>query len=172
VARRFATSGWDGAVGLWRTDQEEPVHLLAGHVGRVWTAAFQPTGGLVATAGDDMVVRLWDPTAGERVAELAGHAGRVYTLAFSPDGTRLASGGDDGAVNIWEVGTGASARLRLTLLGLPDGWAALTPDGAYKMGGECRGAFWFAIGLSRFEPGELGTRLSPDVRQLDPGAPF
>jgi WD40 repeat protein len=169
---RFATSGWDGAVGLWRTDQEEPVHLLAGHVGRVWTAAFQPTGGLVATAGDDMVVRLWDPTAGELVAELAGHAGRVYTLAFSPDGTRLASGGDDGAVNIWEVGTGASARLRLTLLGLPDGWAALTPDGAYKMGGECRGAFWFAIGLSRFEPGELRTRLSPDVRQLDPGAPF
>jgi hypothetical protein len=48
------------------------------------------------------------------------------------------------------------------------GWAAMTPEGRYKAGG-----FWHAIGLCRFEPGELdehisGLRLPDDAILVPP----
>lgn len=35
------------------------------------------------------------------------------------------------------------------------GWAAYTPDGRYKLGGDVPGLLGFTVGLCRFEPGEL-----------------
>jgi hypothetical protein len=60
---------------------------------------------------------------------------------------------------------------RLTLLGLPEGWAALAPDGRYKLEGDVGGQFWHAIGMCRFETGELDPYL-PGVRQLPLDAAF
>ncbi len=47
---------------------------------------------------------------------------------------------------------------------LPEGWAAFTPDGRYKLGGETAGGFWHSIGLCRFEPGELDPYLPESLR--------
>ena len=41
-----------------------------------------------------------------------------------------------------------------TLVGSADGWAALLPDGSYKLSGD-PGGLWWVAGLSRFEPREL-----------------
>jgi len=50
-------------------------------------------------------------------------------------------------------------------------WAALAPDGRYKLEGDVGGQFWHAIGMCRFETGELDSHL-PDVRQLALDAAF
>ena len=54
---------------------------------------------------------------------------------------------------------------RSTLLGLAEGWAALGPDGRYKYENNVTGEFWFAVGMCRFEPGELDPYLS-EVEQI------
>ena len=59
----------------------------------------------------------------------------------------------------------------MTLLGLPEGWAAFAPDGRYKFDGEVTGQFWHVIGMCRFEPGELDPYLT-EIRQLAQDAPF
>ncbi|MGH3915644.1 MAG: hypothetical protein ACRDTC_19890 [Pseudonocardiaceae bacterium] len=87
-----------------------------------------------------MTARVWDLESGQFLATGSG------------DGTaRLRSLPDQAPVN------------RLTLLGLPEGWAALAPDGRYKREGDVGGQFWHVIGMCRFEIGELDPYL-PDVR--------
>jgi WD40 repeat protein len=167
----LASASNDGTARLWDTAAGAPLHTLAANRGRLWSAAFSPDGTLLATAGDDLSVRLWDVRTGAHLHTLIGHSRRVWSVAFSPDGTLLASAGDDGAVGLWAVGGGGPPRLLLTLLGLPEGWAALASDGRYKQEGEIAGQFWHVIGMCRFEPGDLDEFL-PEIRLLPPDAPF
>ncbi|MFJ4923011.1 TIR domain-containing protein [Streptomyces sp. NPDC088725] len=164
------SASWDGTAVIWRDG--EPRHVLGGHRGRLWTAAAHPSRPLLATAGDDRAICLWDADTGLLTARLTGHTGRIFSLAFSPDGTRLASGGEDGTVRLWSLPAGEDAdtgsgtpTLRATLIGVPGGWAALTPEGGYKYEGDVAGEFWHVVGMARFTPGELDDYL-PGVHQL------
>ena len=64
----------------------------------------------------------------------------------------------------WDI---ASGTCLATLLSTPEGWAAFTPDGHYKIGGDIAGSFWHVIGLCRFEPGELDPYLPSPLRLAD-----
>uniref|UniRef100_UPI00366DCA97 WD40 domain-containing protein n=1 Tax=Plantactinospora solaniradicis TaxID=1723736 RepID=UPI00366DCA97 len=161
----------DGTAALWDTGTGARVRVFTEHTGRLWSAAFSPDGKLLATAGDDLAIRLWDPRTGRRHGSLGGHSRRVWSVAFSPDSTLLASAADDGSVRLWDVADPEHAQPRLTLLGLPEGWAALSPDGRYKLEGDAAGQFWHAIGTCRFETGELDAYLT-QVRRLPADAPF
>ncbi|MEV6114132.1 TIR domain-containing protein [Streptomyces sp. NPDC052109] len=165
----LASASWDGTAVIWRDGAAD--HRLTGHAGKIWTAAVHPGRPLLATAGDDRTVRLWDPDTGAQTAVLTGHTGRVLAVAFSPDGSLLASGGEDGTVRLWTVPADAPASLRATLVGMPGGWAALSPSGGYKYEGDVTGEFWHAVGMCRFEPGELDGRL-PGVRRVAPDDPL
>ncbi|MGW2248787.1 WD40 domain-containing protein [Kitasatospora sp. NPDC001660] len=170
----LASASWDGHAVVWVDGR--PRHHLHGHTGRLWTAAAHPGGGCLATAGDDRVIRLWDPSTGHGTARLTGHTGRILALAFSPDGSLLASGAEDGTVRLWSVpGSGPApdspAALHATLLATPTGWAALSPSGGYKYEGDLAGEFWHAVGMCRFEPGELDAAL-PDIRRLPLESPL
>ncbi|MFI0349564.1 TIR domain-containing protein [Actinomadura sp. 9N407] len=170
----LASASNDGTARIWDVRAGTALHVLERHSGRLWTCAFSPDGGLLATAGDDLVIRLWNPRTGRHLHTLTGHTRRVWSVEFSPDGTLLASAGDDGAVILWDVTdpTGQTAPTRrATLLGLAEGWAALSPEGRYKSGGNASGEFWYAIGMCRFEPGELDAYL-PEVRQIPLDADF
>ncbi|MFI0481644.1 pentapeptide repeat-containing protein [Actinomadura sp. 9N215] len=167
----LASASNDGTVRLWDPSSGHSLHTLTGHTGRLWTTAFHPSGTLLASAGDDMVVRLWDPSTGEPVHTLTGHTRRVWSVAFSPDGAHLASAGDDGAIILWDVTDPSAPAHRATLLGLAEGWAALAPDGRYKWEGNATAEFWYAVGMCRFEPGELDAYLR-EVHQLPLDAPF
>ncbi|MGW4966231.1 NACHT N-terminal helical domain 7-containing protein [Nonomuraea sp. NPDC004186] len=162
---RLASAGHDGTARVWDVSTGECLNVLREGTGRLWAAAFSPDGSLLATAGDDLAVHLWDPETGRRLHTLTGHTRRVVSVAFAPSGDLLASAGDDGGVILWDVGPGTAPARRATLLGLPDGWVALTPDGRYKQMGEVAGQFWFVVGMRRFEPGELDPYL-PSVRQV------
>ncbi|MFH8803705.1 TIR domain-containing protein [Streptomyces sp. NPDC017936] len=165
----LASASWDGQAVVWRDGAV--AHRLTGHTGKLWTAAAHPLRPLLATAGDDRTVRLWDPRTGREEAVLTGHTGRVLAVAFSPDGSLLASGSEDGAVRLWTVSEGAPVALRATLVGLPGGWAALSPSGGYKFEGDVTGEFWHAVGMCRFEPGELDGHL-PGVRHVPAEEPL
>ncbi|MFF7753479.1 TIR domain-containing protein [Streptomyces sp. NPDC007971] len=165
----LASASWDGTAAIWKDG--EIAHRLTGHTGKLWTAAAHPLRHLLATAGDDRTVRLWDPHTGAATAVLTGHTGRVLAVAFSPDGSRLASAGEDGTVRLWNVPADGPPALRATLVGMPGGWAALSPSGGYKYEGDVTGEFWHAVGMCRFEPGELDGHL-PGVRQVPLDGPL
>ncbi|MFA1542925.1 TIR domain-containing protein [Actinomadura monticuli] len=167
----LASASNDGTVRLWDPSTGEALHTLTGHDGRLWTTAFHPSGAMLASAGDDMVVRLWNPSSGRLLHTLTGHTRRVWSAAFSPDGTLLATAGDDGAVILWDVADRDAPARRATLLGLAEGWAALAPDGRYKWEGNATAEFWYAVGMCRFEPGELDPYLT-EVHRLPLDAPF
>ncbi|MEU8322623.1 TIR domain-containing protein [Nonomuraea sp. NPDC048881] len=169
--RYLASAGNDGRALVWELRPGQPwqprlAHTLTQHEGRLWSLAFDATGRHLATGGDDMTVRVWETATGQLLHTLTGHARRVWSVAYSPTSDLLASAGDDGVVILWEGG-----ERRATLLGLPEGWAALAPDGRYKVHGEPGGQFWHVIGMSRFELGELDPYL-PEVSQVPLDSPF
>jgi WD40 repeat protein len=167
----LVSASHDGIAVIWRSDTGVRVHEITESTGRLWSAAFSPDGTVLATSGDDLVVRLWDARTGRLRTTLAAHTRRIWQVAFSPDGVLLASAGDDGTVRLWTVADPETARLNLTLLSLPNGWAALSPDGRYKLDGEIDGQFWHTLGTCRFELGELDEHL-PQVRRVAVEAPF
>ncbi|MET7768988.1 TIR domain-containing protein [Nocardia sp. NPDC005366] len=170
---RLASASWDGTARIWDVATGAALHELTRHTGRLWAAAVDARTGTLATGGDDLVVRLWDIETGRHLHTLEGHKRRIWSLTFSPAGRWLASGGDDGNVIVWATGAQPAepAAVHAVLLGLPEGWAALAPDGRYKFEGNIAGQFWYVIGMSRFETGELDPYV-PEVRRLASDDPF
>jgi len=56
------TAGYDGAVALWDATRGSQAARLAGHEGKVMSAALLPGAALVASVGYDRTVKLWAPT--------------------------------------------------------------------------------------------------------------
>jgi uncharacterized protein YjbI with pentapeptide repeats len=148
----------DGTVVVWGGATGGAVRVLEGHSGWVRSVTFSPDGCVLASASDDKTVRLWSPDTGKLLRALEGHSDSVMSVAFSPDGRVLASASADKTIRLW----GIEAALRgdedvclATIVPGRGGWAAYTPDGRYKLGGDAPGLLGFTIGLCRFEPGEL-----------------
>jgi WD40 repeat protein/3',5'-cyclic AMP phosphodiesterase CpdA len=164
-----------GTVRICSTRTGRTVRLIRGHEGVVGALAFDAAGARLATAGPDGVVRVWDAASGKEQRVFEGHAFYARSMAISPDGTRLACAWGDGVIQQWSLRRNT---LLSTFLATPDGWVAFTPSGRYKLAGNLGGAFWYAIGLCRFEPGELDpflpkgtlTLVPPDEALFDPGA--
>jgi hypothetical protein len=167
--KTLATASHDGTMALSDLRTFE-IRKVTPNRGKLWTVVFHPHGRLVATAGDEEVIDLWDVYTGERVYTLPGHTRRVWSVAFHPDGTLMASGSTDGTVRLWRIEENDIVH-QATLLGLPAGWAAFTPNGRYKYAGDVKGQFWHVSGMRRFEPGELGDYL-PQLRRIEPGTPL
>jgi WD40 repeat protein/uncharacterized protein YjbI with pentapeptide repeats/3',5'-cyclic AMP phosphodiesterase CpdA len=166
----LASASWDTTARIWDIDSGETIHELKRHTRRLWTAAFSPSGHLLATAGDDLIIQLWDPESGRPLHSLSGHTRSVWSVTFNLTEDILASGSDDGTTRLWSIANN-QPKLRLTLLGLPEGWAALAPDGRYKLEGDIGGQFWHVINMCRFEIGELDPYI-PEVQQLKLKIPF
>ncbi|WP_437781759.1 phosphorylase family protein [Sorangium sp. So ce1097] len=159
----LATGVGDGAVHLWDAATGAERLVMRGHASAVSSVAFSPEGTLMASGAEDSTVRLWDPLTGAERCVLLAHSSAVQGIAFSPDGAWLASASDDGTVRLWDVAAGVC---RAVLVSRAEGWAAFTHDGRrYKLSGAVAGSFWYAIGLCRFEPGELDAVL-PSVERV------
>ena len=154
--KTLAAGAMDGSVRLWDVGTSKELRVLKSHSQSVRSVIFSPDGKTLVSGGEDGTVRLWDMQREAERRVLKGHAGRVLNLAFSPDGKMLATGGEDTTVRIWNSDTG---KMLLTLVSLPEGWVAFTPNGRYRSKGNLSGAFWHVMGLCRFEPGELDPYL-------------
>ena len=166
----LTSAGDDGSLRFWDPRADVPPRIANGQHGGVLAVAFAPDGATLATAHGDGSLRVWDPERATELLTLEGHQDRVRAVTYSPDGTRLASAGRDGSVRLWNPATG---RLLVTLICGPNGWAGFTPDGRYKLSGRIGNAFWFAIALCRFTPGELDAFLpAGTLRRLAPGEPL
>jgi WD40 repeat protein len=168
-AGRLLSASFDGTARVWDVVSGRCTHVLR-HGGRLWAAAYSPLGDMVATGGDDTDIRLWDPRSGQPLHRLQGHSMKIDSLSFSADGSMLASGGEDGQALLWDLRAEGGPQLHLTLLGLPEGWIAFTPDGRYKYEGQKDDQFWPAVGTRRFQLGELDLELG--LRKLELGASF
>ena len=153
----IASSSDDTTVRLWEAASRQTVRIIEGLPEQVTLSlAWDRAGRRLAGGGTDGKLRLWDATTGAELQVMRGHGSPIWSLAFSPDGTLLASGSNDGTVRLWDPGAGVCLAV---LLSLPEGWVAFGPDGRYKLGGDTAGAFWHAVGLCRFEPGELDAHM-------------
>lgn len=121
----FITTHDSGRVMLWRVRDGAPtedgsegdtrvaalrielVREIGSHAGPVMSAAFHPSGRILATGGGSAElrdVRLWDLELGRELAALSLFDNGVFTLAFSPDGRWLAAGGEADRERITEGG--------------------------------------------------------------------
>lgn len=98
----LAAAGTDGAVLVWNAARSVLRHILIGHRGVAYAAAFSPLSRHLATAGSDGTVRIWDPDTGEHVLSLSGWECRARVLAFSPADGVLALGCADGMIRFRE----------------------------------------------------------------------
>jgi WD40 repeat protein len=161
--RSIVSGTSDSVIRIWDVATGRPLLTCAGHTETVRSVAFSLDGGTLASGADDKTIRLWDSATGRPLRTCLGHLSGVTGVAFSPDSLTLASASEDGTIRLWDV---ATARCLAILLAAPEGWAAFTPDGRYKIGGDIAGSFWHVVGLCRFEPGELDPYL-PDLRLPD-----
>jgi WD40 repeat protein len=142
---------------------------LHGHQAGINDVAFTADGEGVVTASDDGTIRIWRLPGQAAEHVLTGHAAPVTGIALRPDGRFLASASGDGTVRIWSLETAAAIA---TLIPLPEGgYAALLPDGSYKLDGNPGDHLWWAMKLVRFAPGELDPYV-PRIRRLPAGAPI
>jgi hypothetical protein len=161
--------GRDRHVELLDQATGQVIRHLSGHTSPVRGVAFSPDGATLATTSHDRTARLWDTATGTCRTTLSGHTSRVLGVAFSPDGTTVATASTDRTARLWDAATGT---VKVTLLPLEDGgYAVLLPDGSYKLSGDPGGAFWWAMKLCRFAPGELDDYV-PQVRRLSADTPI
>ncbi|WP_437842502.1 pentapeptide repeat-containing protein [Sorangium sp. So ce1153] len=154
----------NGTVGLWgaRSGVAQRAFEVSVEIDHGFDIAVD--GRLLAIPCDDTTVRLWDIASGTEYGVLKGHAENPIEVAFSPGGTLLASTSSDGTARVWHV---ATRRCLAVLCSLPEGWVGFTPDGRFRSGGSLNGAFWYSIGLCRFEPDELDPYLDRPLRLSD-----
>jgi WD40 repeat protein len=131
----LATSGADGAIGIWNIVERQLSALLPRGTAAL---AFDPTGHWLASASLDRTVTIWDVATTKEVHRLSGHDNAVAAIAFTPDGLWLVSAGLDREIRTWRVETGElvarhtveAAAEQLLFRGNPPMLYAATLDGS------------------------------------------
>ncbi|OQX30127.1 MAG: hypothetical protein B0D92_00100, partial [Spirochaeta sp. LUC14_002_19_P3] len=108
------------------------IRELRGHKNWVTSAAFSTDGERIITASADRTARIWDAHSGKLIRELRGHKDRVRSAAFSTDGERIITASDDNTARIWDAENGHEL---YQLVGLPESWCCLNPDGTVRLNG-------------------------------------
>lgn len=121
------------------------------------SAAYSASGSLLAIGRDGaLTVRDESGTLRHVVSP------REYAhVIFSPSERSVACASYGGVVDVYDT---ASLALVASLGIADDGWTIFRPDGRFKSSGDLQGRFGHAIGLVRYEPGELDSWLDTPLR--------
>jgi WD40 repeat protein len=94
-------------VFLWRLGSAQLPERLAGHSGRVVSAAFAPDGATLATGADDRTLITWDLTARHRLASVLTRGVTSLPTTLWVSGTTAVVGELGGALQFIDLGSGA-----------------------------------------------------------------
>jgi WD40 repeat protein/DNA-binding SARP family transcriptional activator len=121
--RLVASSGREGTVRVWSTDDGKQLLVLDQHartdapVRAVIGIDVSPDGSRIATAGADGSARIFDAETGRQLVVIRGRhcvprgPCVVNRAVFSPDGSRIATTGSDATVRIYDVATRRELRV-------------------------------------------------------------
>jgi len=77
--------------------------ILRGHVGPVYSLAYDPKGRFLASGGADKWLKLWDRKTGALLGASEEHKGSICALAISPNGEFIASGCGAETIKLWRA---------------------------------------------------------------------
>ena len=97
----LASTGGDGILRLWSTEDWSEVRKVALRAGGVLQMAIAPKGDVV-TVGADHLIQTFSIKDGKLVGRIELPVKGIYGLAISPDGRFLANAAADGKVRVWE----------------------------------------------------------------------
>jgi len=168
-----------GTVSLWTSDSfQKLADLQTLSATPNPTAAFAPSGNLLAVTNQRDDIQMVDLTAGTLVATLTGHNSNLFDLAFSPDGRMLATAGGwsgsttdaDSCIKVWDVASGALLATLPTIDLMDNHAMAFSPDSVRLFSGAAEGfAAWDTETWARIHTspgGSYGLAVSPDGRLL------
>ncbi|KAI8964319.1 WD40 repeat-like protein [Daldinia sp. FL1419] len=113
LSRRDGVPGSNALVqsGPRTSNLEAPLMELTGHSGEIFSAKFNPTGGLIASGSMDRSILLWNSSgACENYGILTGHRGAVLDLQWSRDSEILYSASADMHLASWDLTSGTRIR--------------------------------------------------------------
>ncbi len=157
---RLASASRDHSVRLWLG--EAPLRVLVGHTAAVEKLAWSPDGATLASVSEDETLRLWRVGSGVELQRIAVDPGA--SLLWSRDGRHLAVHGSGGEIRLWEVASGRCVETLSMLTTRSGGTAIVRADGRYRVYGDVAGDLWHAVGLHRYELGELDDAVPGGLR--------
>jgi WD40 repeat protein len=102
--RPLATTNADlKIVRVWDVRSGGLVRLISGLPAPIRSAAFSPSGRLLAAGFGDRFLSLWSVATGSELRRMDASGDHIRTIAFSPDGRMRAAAGNDGDVRLWEL---------------------------------------------------------------------
>jgi WD40 repeat protein len=134
-----------GSLKLWDLETGREIRTFEGHLHRVHSVTFSPSGMIALSGGSDDTVRLWDLATGRELRKLEGHWSDVWSVAIAPDGKTALLGGCAeenlrgscirGTAELWDLATGRAIRQFEGHLKLITS-VAFAPDGKTALSGE------------------------------------
>jgi WD40 repeat protein/nucleoside phosphorylase len=162
--RLLASAAADETIRIWEVEGGRQILKVKERSRRL---RFDPQSRVLAAVLNDGRVVLMDAKNGDALSVLERHSGEARDVAFTRDEGTVAVAYADGVIGIYDILGACLARL----LSLPEGWVALRSDGHFKLQGNTGAAFWYAMGLCRFEPHEL-LSVFPGEWRIPDGKPL
>ncbi|ORY32354.1 WD40 repeat-like protein [Neocallimastix californiae] len=100
----LVSGSYDSTVRVWDLRTGESVHLLRGHLDKVYSVGYSPELELAASGSMDTFVRVWSTKTGQCLYQLEGHSSLVGLLEISPN--YIVSAAADNTLRIWSPSTG------------------------------------------------------------------
>lgn len=95
------SASYDSTVRVWDLVKGKCIHVLKGHVGRVYSIVYDRYRGRCASGSVDNTVRVWDIHTGACIQVLTGHTALVGLLNMSPN--YMVSAAVDASLRIWDA---------------------------------------------------------------------
>jgi len=99
--RTFAAGDYNGRLHLW--SKGSAGFAVDGHMGPIYSVAFEPKSGALVSGGSDKRVKVWDSKTGTMMKELDGHPGLIFTVSFDAEGHRVLAAGKDLQATGWST---------------------------------------------------------------------